>query len=469
MEFLRWFQRRTGTSCLSNVANSGFDAYVFIDTNVVLEGLPLAQVPWAELVGPGAVLIVCVPTVLNEIDRKKQDGRLGETARAFGRLVRPVALSGKPVVLDGEGGRVHLGLATVGRLAWQAYSHLEQTDADSRIVLECIQAHEGRIGKRLFVSHDTRALAIARQEGLEAAGLPESWLRPKAPSSDEASVRRLTERVRELENTQPKLEAKVQFPVRSPTVYRVSPMTDAEKHALIWNITERNPKPERDANAMRWGSVRANSNRVSDADYERYVNGAVPTFVNNYTRILEEHHNQFPIRVSIRNIGSIQAEALVVRVTVSTGWLNEKPVLRALDGPAPVSSQPDPFYIAPFIQANTRSPPGRHETFLDVVPVRSRTLVMHCEDFRHGETWTFDGVVFLDPHEGASCRVAVAITAGNLRGTVSVAEEYAFTIIDAEHEALVGEASPQGYVFEKLREAAASRDWGLLDVVRDED
>jgi hypothetical protein len=94
---------------------------------------------------------------------------------------------------------------------------------------------------------------------------------------------------------------------------------------------------------------------------------------------------------------------------------------------------------------------------------------MHCEDFRHGETWTFDGVVFLNPHEGASCRVAVAITAGNLRGTVSVAEEYAFTILDADHEALVGEGSPQGYVFEKLAEAAASRDWGLLDVVRDED
>jgi len=66
---------------------------VFLDTNIVLEGRPLADLPWGQLGASGPLLVYFVPKFLSEIDGKKRDGRLGEKARAFNRWISPLATS----------------------------------------------------------------------------------------------------------------------------------------------------------------------------------------------------------------------------------------------------------------------------------------------------------------------------------------------------------------------------------------
>jgi hypothetical protein len=63
--------------------------------------------------------------------------------------------------------------------------------------------------------------------------------------------------------------------------------------------------------------------------------------------------------------------------------------------------------------------PGRvrkHEFDVET-PQRVPVFQAQCEDFRHGTEWSFDGVLWLDPHFDGQSLVVVEITAANLRGT----------------------------------------------------
>lgn len=67
----------------------------FLDENIVLEGKPVADLPWTEIVTAGLISTLIVPKAMEEIDAKKRDGRLGPHARAFNRLIAPSVISGE--------------------------------------------------------------------------------------------------------------------------------------------------------------------------------------------------------------------------------------------------------------------------------------------------------------------------------------------------------------------------------------
>lgn len=55
----------------------------FLDANIVLEGKPVAELPWTEIATAGLIRVLIVPKVMDEIDAKKRDGRLFPHAMAF--------------------------------------------------------------------------------------------------------------------------------------------------------------------------------------------------------------------------------------------------------------------------------------------------------------------------------------------------------------------------------------------------
>lgn len=63
-----------------------YDNVVLIDSQVVLEAKPLDQLPWADLF-TGSILLLVTRQVQTDIDKRKNDGRLGKRARAFNRLL----------------------------------------------------------------------------------------------------------------------------------------------------------------------------------------------------------------------------------------------------------------------------------------------------------------------------------------------------------------------------------------------
>jgi hypothetical protein len=53
-----------------------YTTLLFIDSMVALEGKPLRDLPWTDIDPTGSILLLVVPQVLKEIDKRKRDGRL---------------------------------------------------------------------------------------------------------------------------------------------------------------------------------------------------------------------------------------------------------------------------------------------------------------------------------------------------------------------------------------------------------
>jgi hypothetical protein len=52
---------------------SSYSTILFMDSMVALEGKPLPNQPWGEIDQAGPILVLVVPQVLAEIDKRKLD------------------------------------------------------------------------------------------------------------------------------------------------------------------------------------------------------------------------------------------------------------------------------------------------------------------------------------------------------------------------------------------------------------
>ncbi len=115
-----------------------YDAMLFVDSMIPLEGRPLPELPCDELNLGSRILLLVVPQVLQEVDKRKRDGRLGKRAREFRRLVEPVALSGKPIRLTEGPPSVDLALARSGRIGWNRLDDLDPGESDAKVVAQVL-------------------------------------------------------------------------------------------------------------------------------------------------------------------------------------------------------------------------------------------------------------------------------------------------------------------------------------------
>jgi hypothetical protein len=58
-----------------------YSTILFMDSMVALQGKPLSALPWQEIDAAGPILVLVVPQVMSEIDKRKRDGRLAKRAR----------------------------------------------------------------------------------------------------------------------------------------------------------------------------------------------------------------------------------------------------------------------------------------------------------------------------------------------------------------------------------------------------
>lgn len=131
----------------------------FLDANIVLEGKPVAELPWTQIATAGLIRVLIVPKAMEEIDAKKRDGRLGLHARAFNRLIAPSVVNGGSIVLREADPRVELQMATCSRIPWNDYDELDPDDGDSRIVAEALNVRNVTSQSRILISHDIKPLA----------------------------------------------------------------------------------------------------------------------------------------------------------------------------------------------------------------------------------------------------------------------------------------------------------------------
>ena len=389
-----------------------FRTKVFIDSNVILECLPLDRLAWEEIDSTGPILILVTPTVLSEVDAKKRDGRLGQRAREFNRLLRPVVQHGNPVVLSEGPPRVCIAAAICGRVDWLEYDELDRSEGDARIVVEILHARGVLADQRLLVSQDLNPLLIARRYGVKTLHAPESWLPAPEPNPKDREIAALKARVAAYKKSEPQFEIAFDSVPTPAITYEVEPLSSDEVSSLLDELLREHPMPEQERGPL----SALNYDHTLEKRYAKYENETLPLFVREIHRRLETFYGQLPFDLVVKNIGEVRADNVIIEVRIAGGWLNEKAIVFPFRGPLPPRPESwDPVRSINF--DHLRHHVDKHEFKIDR-PKRDEVFSAQCEDFRHGQEWRFSGVVWVDPAYERDSAVIVKVTAANLHGEV---------------------------------------------------
>ncbi len=219
----------------------GYDHLVVLDSQVVLEGKPLEQMPWSSLFA-GSILLLVTRQVQTEIDRRKSDGRLGKRARAFNKLLDYFIEQRIPsLILTSP----KVDVATVANrpIDWSGLDDLDREDGDDRIVAQALNALVDDPAKLVLLSHDMRPRDAAATHGLRAVKLPETWLRDPEPSPDQRRINELEARNRLLSADQPQVDVALKVVTPEPWRYlTVGPASQAQVEAIMIKKLARAPQ-----------------------------------------------------------------------------------------------------------------------------------------------------------------------------------------------------------------------------------
>ncbi|TCP99583.1 PIN domain-containing protein [Sphingomonas sp. PP-F2F-A104-K0414] len=179
---------------------------IFPDTNVLVQGRALHDLPWSEF-GTGPIdLVLCGP-VIRELDRlKTRPGRAGKVARAYSTKVRELMSSAdKSEVLVESTPRVMLRLSP-GKTNLAPQRQGLDVGHDDQAIINQALARLDQGENVVLLTGDNFAALAAEEFGLPVRLMPDHWL--KEPEKDD-SARELARRdaeIARLKATEPTLE-----------------------------------------------------------------------------------------------------------------------------------------------------------------------------------------------------------------------------------------------------------------------
>lgn len=410
-----------------------FKVVAFIDSNVALECLALEQLPWSNIHNTGPILVLVTPTVLQEVDAKKNHARLGDHARRFNRKMRPLLGEQATVVIrQSPLPQVEVALADCCRVDWQKYPDLDPDEPDSRIVAQALSARGPSQEDRVVISQDIRPLHLAKQHGLRTYHMGENWLRPKEIPESEKKASALHREIEAMKSRQPDLALLFKAKSDSVTVHRIRDITAQKRQQIQDTIILLHPMPEQTRNSLGISSSLLNDYDHSLSDrYKRWEDKIIPQFMLNYERKLELNFGQLEIIFHIKNVGQVPAESLLIHLTAEGGWINNRYVLANPTGPGAPRIRQSSLHM------NFRNhifrpvaPPGKHEFVVQKDPKRSTDVQISCSDFRHGFDYEYRMIGWADPHAD-SFRLTAVVTAANLYGEIQETFTVEKTVIDS--------------------------------------
>ncbi|MCU1340464.1 MAG: hypothetical protein JWO19_6045 [Bryobacterales bacterium] len=447
---------------------SKYSTILFMDSMIGLEARPFRELPWQEIDPAGPILVLVVPQVNAEIDKRKRDGRVGKRAREFNRLITPAAETSLPSRIYEGPPQVDIAMAVCDRIDWDQLDDLDPDSGDARVVAQILNARDVPREKRLLFSHDINPIAMAARHELRSRKMPDHWLLEPEPSPNEKELQKLRLRVRELESEEPLIEVDVTFEAPSPlTLYDVSPLTPGEQQHLVDSILAKNPPRQRQRSLIDSPMY----DYTYDDKYERFRAVLVPRHASKLHRRLETDYNQVPFILKIENKGPVQAENLIVSLTTTGGTLHDRFQAYPVFGPLAPQPKPTPFYN--FIRPpKLRDPVGLHEMVL-VDTKDDRAMEFNCRDFRQGRPYEFHGFTLIDVRAESSFKIAVLLTASNQTGQRTALFEQDFVVKKARPEELVNSESREHHIqiptLKRYDEAMQKRNFKWLEFLGDDD
>lgn len=195
-------------------------------------------------------------------------------------------------------------------------------------------------------------------------------------------------------------------------------MAPEERRAIQETIIRLSPMPKQVHSSL--SSVIGDYDHTLDKRYTKWERNKVPDFVRDYERAIELNYGQLKIRFRIENKGKVPAESLLIRLTATGGWFNERYVIAGPSGPSaprPKRWSPMDIHIPRTLHDSIRSmaQPGKHEFVVLDDPKRSLEVRIACVDFRHGMEYEYAVIGRADPH-AVEFRIDAVVTAANLYG-----------------------------------------------------
>jgi hypothetical protein len=453
---------------------SHFTTVVFIDANVALECLALSQLPWTEIDRVGPVLVLVAPTVLKEVDGKKNNARLGDHARRFNATLRPL-ISGQETVVIREAPqpRVELALARPGRINWDSHPDLDETEADAKIVAEATATRGVESLSPIFISHDIRPLDLAGRHGLRVFHIDDNWLRPKETSEAERKAAALGREVAALKSREPELILEWSAEQQMVDLYRLCSMTSEQRKRLTEAILRKHPMPEQE-NTRGVIAALTDYDHSMDRRYAKYEDKVIPAFVKQYEPKLEMIFGQVELLLTVRNTGKVQADSLLIKIRAEGGWLNEQFVWVSPSGPPPPRLRTGrhglytpPMHFLDHPLRGSQIARGRHEVVVELEPKRSREVQITCNDFRHGASYEYRLIAWPDPRSEENFQVTAIATAANLHGDARLTLTIDKRVTDIEVEAVVDmetlKLKKASAVEQRLNAAKEARDFSRFE------
>src|SRR5690606_9248176 len=123
-------------------------------------------------------------------------------------------------------------------------------------------------------------------------------------------------------------------------VTRVNDLLETEREEIVAQILSANPMDTQEQQTA-YASLRPFDYDYSlKGRYEEWSKHEMPAFMQQLEAKLELMYNQIEVSLVIRNVGNVQAESLLVEISASGGWMNEKLILVPPGGPAAPSPRP---------------------------------------------------------------------------------------------------------------------------------
>lgn len=419
-----------------------FSVVVFIDTNVALECLALEQLPWREVHSTGPILVLVTPTVLQEVDAKKNHPRLGDHARRFNRLMRQLLGEQATVVIrQSPAPQVEVALADCSKVDWAKYPDLDPDEPDSRIVAQALTARGPSQEGRLIISQDIRPLNLAKQHALCILHISENWLRPKEKSEAEKRADSLKREIDAIKSRQPKLTLSCRASKDVVSLHRISDLSSQERKEIQHTIIRLQPMPEQERDFPGNYNLLGGHDYTLSERYKRWKEQVIPQFIGEYERKMELNFGHIEIVFRVENVGQVPAESLLIHLSTKGGWFNDRYVIASPTGPTAPSVR-NPHFMPPLFHGHQFRPveqPGKHEFVVQEVPRRSTDVHISCSDFRHGYDYEYRMIGWVDPRAD-EFHVEAVVTAANLYGeikeTITVRKETlessVFDLIDPE-------------------------------------
>ena len=392
------------------VDTSAYSRVLLLDTQMIFEARPLEQLPWHEM-SSEAILLLVTTQVMTEVDGKKRDGRLGQRARAFNRLIEPNVESGTPTTILSGPPRVDLAFVSNDRVDWAALDDLEDDNGDDRMIAQALSA---RIDRPLVIevlSFDARPRAAARRHGLAAIRPNESWLLQTEPSPAAKRVAELEQRIAVLSATQPQPRVTMRIVGDQPLDYfDVAPLDEDASKKLLHTVRRCYPKAHFEP------FLSMHRTPSYDLDYAEWAEALAERDIPNIHAGLAQFYSQHEIVIELSNEGQVPAEHLCLDFHANDCRLHPGPIEVLVFGPIPPSPDANLLSSA-FAMEDLRQHRNRDEFYRDS-HLDSSTLKFLCGDFRHGRFERFS--IYLGLGRAVTMiQLEARLTAANMRGDVS--------------------------------------------------